>query len=263
VQHHRGHANAQAVAQWLRTSFPKARHLLVTGFSAGGVGATAHYPALRDALAPTGRASLLADSGPLFPAPLGADPVQFPSAPLHARIREVWGLDGPEGLLARMEGWAGYDPRDLGSIPGAIARRYPQDRFGYASFIADGTFPGFSYGAFDPAVPLAPDEPSRQALLLARWEQDIANWQRVLAEQPNVSYYFPYYRRFANSHCLTLVDFTGTGIEELGQWNLKPFLDNLMDHGPPRRMAETDRINDLLRPLGNGQQRLEWLSGLF
>jgi hypothetical protein len=263
VQHHRGHANAQAVAQWLRASLPQARHLLITGFSAGGVGATAHYPALRDALAPTGRAALLADSGPLFPAPLGADPAVYPSAPLHARIRSTWGLDDADGLLRRFEGWAAYDPRNLGSIPSAIAVRYPQDRFGYASFIADGTFPGFSYGSFDPAIPAAPDEPTRQALLLARWEQDLLNWQRVLAEHANVSYFLPYYRRFANSHCLTLVDFTGTGIEEVGAWDMKPFVYTLLDHGAPMRLAETDRINDLLRPLGNGQQRLEWLAGLF
>ncbi|RYI86056.1 MAG: hypothetical protein EON47_22800, partial [Acetobacteraceae bacterium] len=91
VQYHRGQANVRAAAAWLRTRLGRPEQLLITGFSAGGVGATANYIVLRDALAPTGRASLIADSGPLFPAPRGGTAAQYPSLPLHNRIRTAWG----------------------------------------------------------------------------------------------------------------------------------------------------------------------------
>jgi hypothetical protein len=263
VQHHKGQANVQAVAQWIRSQIRNPRHVLVTGFSAGGVGATANYVVLRDVIAPAGRMSLLADSGPMFPAPRGASPDRYPSILLHERIRSAWGLDGPAGLLAGFAGLAGYDAGDLGSIPTALALRYPQDRFAYMSFIADGTFSAFSYAKFHPEIAEAPDDATRKARLAALWDRDLDHWVRAMLPHPNVSYHLPYFRPFAGSHCLTLVDFSGTGIEEVGLWDIKPFIDNTLERGPPLRHVETDRVTDLLRPLGLGLQRLLRLSEVF
>jgi Pectinacetylesterase len=263
VQYHRGQANLRAAAAWIGSSL-RTRELLITGFSAGAVGATAGYPILRDAIAPSGKATLLADSGPLFSAPRQADPAAYPSLPLHQRIRTVWGLDTPEGLLATsLNALPGFSPDDLGSVPGALALRYPQDRFAYMSFIRDETFSAFSYAKFDPAVSAMADEASRLPLLLASWERDLNRWVETLQPHGNVSWHLPYFRNFAGSHCLTVVDFSGTGIEEVGLGSIQPFINNALDRGEPMRHVETDRLSDFLRPLGDGLRRLMGVLRLF
>ncbi len=263
VQYHRGQANLRAAAAWMGSSL-RTRELLITGFSAGAVGATAGYPILREGIAPSGNATLLSDSGPLFSAPRGADPADFPSAPLHARIREAWGLDAPGSLIpSSLAPLSGFNADDLGSVPAALALRYPQDRFAYMSFIHDATFSAFSYAKFDPGISAAPDEAARLPLLLARWERDLQRWTAAMQPYGNVSWHLPYFRNFAGSHCLTLVDFTGTGIEEVGLGDIHPFIDNALDRGPPLRHIETDRLSDLLRPLGEGLRRLLSVLRLF
>jgi Pectinacetylesterase len=266
VQHHHGLANVRAASAWVRDSF-RTRHLLVTGFSAGAVGATATWPVVRGTLAPSGHATLLADSGPLFPAPLGADPEVYPSTPLHTRIREAWGLDAPEGIVPTvLAALPGFRPDDLGSVSAALALQYPQDRFGYMSFQADATFAAFSYAGFDPALAAAAavaDDAARRARLLASWERDLEQWKQALAPHANVSWHLPFFRDFAGSHCLTLVDFSGTGIEEVDLGDIKPFVNNTIDRGPTMRNTETDRLSDLTRPLGDGLRRLLDLLKLF
>ncbi len=263
AQHHHGLANVRGAASWVRDSF-RTRHLLVTGFSAGAVGATATYPLVRNTLAPTGSATLLADSGPLFPAPAGADATVYPSTPLHTRIRSAWGLNEPTGIVNTvLAPLPGFNPQDLGSISAALALRYPQDRFGYMSFIADATFSAFSYAKFDAAVMAATDEAARRSLLLASWERDLAHWKLALAPYANVSWHLPFFRDFGGSHCLTLVDFSGTGIEEVGLADVNPFIDTTIDRGTTLRNEETDRLTDLTRPLGAALRRLMGVLKLF
>ncbi|TAJ70319.1 MAG: hypothetical protein EPO45_20465, partial [Sphingobium sp.] len=76
--HHRGMVNAKAVAAWMAKNLKQPEKLFLTGFSAGGVGSAALYPAFREALKPK-QMSLLADSGPLFNVPRNATPEQAPS----------------------------------------------------------------------------------------------------------------------------------------------------------------------------------------
>ena len=123
--------------------------MLLTGFSAGGVGSTVTYPLVRGILQPTGNATLLADSGPLMPAPRSGTARQYPSLPLHEKIRDAWGLDGPDGLVTRFAGvLSGFDVNDLGSVSGALALTYPGDRFGFMLFTRDTNFSAFSYEKF-------------------------------------------------------------------------------------------------------------------
>jgi acetyl esterase/lipase len=77
IQHHQGQVNIRAAMAWLRAHWGRPDNLLVGGFSAGGVGSTVNYQTVRQVLAPTGRSSLLADSGPLFSAP-AATPLSSP-----------------------------------------------------------------------------------------------------------------------------------------------------------------------------------------
>lgn len=263
VQFHRGQANVRGAAQWMRANMGRPAQLLLTGFSAGGVGSTATYPLMRDTLQPTGRASLLADSGPLFPAPRSSTPAQHPSLLLHNRIRAAWGLDAPGGMVTQFAVLPGFNTDDLGSITGALANRYPGDRFGYMVFELDGNFSRFSYEKFYTAISGAANEDARRAELYGRWFRDLTQWLPAINSFANVAYHVPFYRPFNDSHCLTIVDFSGTGIEERGINDLSAFVDNTLDRGTPMRNLETDWVSDFSRPVSFALQLLSVVLGLF
>jgi len=263
VQFHRGQANVRGAAQWIRANMGRPAQLLLTGFSAGGVGSTATYPLMRDTLQPTGRASLLADSGPLFPAPRSSTPAQHPSLLLHNRIRSAWGLDAPGGMVTQFAGLPGFNTDDLGSITGTLATRYPNDRFGYMVFELDGNFSSFSYEKFYTAISGAPNDDARRAELYGRWFRDISQWVPAINSFANVAYHVPFYRPFNDSHCLTIVDFSGTGIEERGINDLSAFVNNTLDRGTPMRNLETDWVSDFSRPVSFALQLLSVVLGLF
>ena len=263
VQFHRGQANVRGAAQWMRANMGRPAQLLLTGFSAGGVGSTATFPLMRDTLQPTGRASLLADSGPLFPAPRSSTPAQHPSLLLHNRIRTAWGLDAPGGMVTQFAVLPGFNTDDLGSITGALATRYPNDRFGYMVFELDGNFSRFSYEKFYTAISGAPNEDARRAELYGRWFRDISQWLPAINSFANVAYHVPFYRPFNDSHCLTIVDFSGTGIEERGINDLSAFVDNTLDRGTPMRNLETDWVSDFSRPVSFALTLLSVVLGLF
>ncbi len=262
VQHHRGQANVRAAAAWLRANLGRPDQLLITGFSAGGVGATANYGVLRDALAPTGRASLIADSGPLFPAPRGGTAAQYPSLPLHNRIRDAWGLDEPGALLSSFANWSGFDTNDLSTLNHALALRYPSDRFAYATFGADEIFSAFSYAKFDPAIAAATGS-AQLALLNQRWQQDIDQWLPTLAGRSNVSWYLPWYRNLIGSHCLSIIDYSNTGIEARGIASFGSFVDNTLDRGTPMRAREAANVADTKRPMSVAATLVSFFSTLF
>lgn len=263
VQFHRGQANVRGAAQWLRDNLGRPAQLLLTGYSAGGTGSTATYALVRDLLAPTGRSSLIADSGPLFNAPQSSNPAAHPSLPLHNRIRSAWGLDEPGGLITSFAGLAGFDTTNLGTVVPALASRYPQDRFGYAVFTADGNFSSFSYEKFFPDISGAPDEATRRQRLYARWIPDIVQWLPTLASQPNVAFHIPFYRPFNDSHCLTVVDWSGTAIEDQNVGDIGSFVDNTLDRGAPMRTIELDFVSDLSRPPSAALQLITTLLALL
>lgn len=250
VQYHAGQANIRAAADWLRRRHGRPAHLLMTGFSAGGVGATTNYAVVRDILAPKRKTTLLADSGPLFNAPRGGDPAVYPSLPLHETIRTAWGLDESGSLIPVLKAkMPALDENNMGSLAPTLARKYPKDRFGYMAYQEDMIFSGFSYTDFYDDISQAPNDNVRRARLNARWRQDLNGWLPLLASAPNVSYHIPFYRSFNDAHCLTIVDFSNTGIEEAGLMDLTPFINNALDRKPPLRTVEADQVSDLSRPM--------------
>ncbi|WP_374673342.1 pectin acetylesterase-family hydrolase [Ideonella sp.] len=264
VQYHAGQANVRAAADWMRRHLGRPDKLLLTGFSAGGVGATAQHAIVRDRLAPRGRTTLLADSGPLMSAPRGHTREQSPSLPLHERIRATWGLDAPGGLIPTLQArLPTLNPDDLGSLHGALARRYTQDRFGYMVFQEDGIFAGFSYLDFFPEIANEPDPKRRADLLNALWRQDLAHWLPTLDAEPNIQYHVPFFRDFNESHCLTIVDFSGTGIQEAGLATVEPFINSALDRKPPLRTVEQDQLSDLGQPLSLALEILAIVLELF
>lgn len=249
VEFHRGQANVRAAAAWLRAHQGQPDNLLLTGFSAGGVGSTTTYALMRDTLAPKKSSQLLADSGPLFEAPR-SDPLHSPSLPLHNKIRDAWGLDRPEGLITAYGSMPGFDNDNLGSVTPALAIRYPQDRFGYLLFQQDGNFSAFSYSKFFPHAVNPPGHANQNLLMHEFWSHDIDNWMPVLASQPNIGYHIAFYRNFNESHCLTIVDWSGTGIQEVGLQTIAPFVDNILQRdAAPLRNYETDHVSDYTQPL--------------
>lgn len=240
--YHRGAVNAKAVATWMAKNMKQPEHLMLTGFSAGGVGSAALYPAFRETLAPK-KMALLSDSGPLFDVPKTATPAQAPSVLLHNKIRTVWGLDGPQGLVTELiDKYPQAGSADnLGSITAGLGKIFPKDRIGYANFQEDTNFSAFSYQKFYPEIANAPDEATRLKLLNQKWRQELTPWVAQMETQPNIGYYIPNKRELNGSHCLTIVTFGGTSIVERGLSSVKSFVDNLLDGtGPVMRAWESN-----------------------
>lgn len=258
---HRGHVNAQQVAKWVAANLPS-DDLLVSGFSAGSTGATANYAMVRDTVRPA-RSSMLNDAGPLFPAPQSSTAAQHPSLPLHNRIREAWGFDRPQGILSNLLArYPGMDAvrTDLGALNNALARQYPQDRFGYAVMQQDGVFSAFSYRLFNPDIAAISDTKTRDAAYNRLWRKDLANWTAQLDQSPNIGYYVPLFRPLIKSHTLTTLDYAGTAIEDQGYRSIETFIQNTLDRSkPPIRAVERDQVSDYFRPADG----IQWLIYLF
>ena len=229
------------MARWLGANMRRPQNLLITGFSAGGAGATANYAYVREQMKPL-RSALLSDSGPLFNVPRQASPTEAPSAPLHATIREAWGLDGPDGLIARLmaryPGVAG-DPDNLSSLNTAIANVFPQDRIGYSLTRSDALFAAFAYDHFHPDIQAGATMAERDARRLSRWRQEVDAWAAPLRTHANIGLYIPYRRdNVLKSHTTTMVTFNDTGIPEAGTRSVTDFIDNLIDGQGPVMKAE-------------------------
>jgi hypothetical protein len=239
--HHRGAVNAQAVAHWMAAHMTTPTHLLLTGFSAGGVGSTANYPAFRSTIKPK-KMALLADAGPLFDVPRNATPEQAPSVLLHNKIRQAWGLDGPAGLFKQ---WVtqyplAVDANNLGSLTNGIGKIFPGDRIGYTLFQEDSIFSAYSYQPFYPEIAAAATLAERQAMLNVKWRQEIQPWLASMASS-NVGYYIPNKRVINGSHCTTIVTFGGSSIVEKGFRSVGVFVNNLLDgEGPVMRAYENN-----------------------
>ncbi len=242
--YHRGGVNAKAVTAWMAANMPKPEVLLLTGFSAGGTGSTANFPQMRTTLGAK-NAALLADSGPLFWAPRSSSPEESPSLPLHNKIREVWGLDGPNGIVTDLI--AKYpsagDVNNLGSLAGGLNKIFPNDRLGYALFQEDGVYSAFSYEKFFSDISQAATPEDRLANLNRRWRQDIGNLVSHLPSSPNLGYYVPNYRQINMSHCLTIVTFGDTGIKEQNLQDVGTFVDNLLDFSGKKPVIRALEIN--------------------
>ena len=262
VYYHRGYKNAKALGAWMAANMPKPEHLLVSGSSAGGVGATANYGVLRLALNP-GKSALAADSGPLFPAPQSGTSAQYPSLPLQNKVRSLWGVDRPDGVATELISQfpqAG-DVSDLSTLNSGLPKVFPKDRFGYMAFQEDGIFSAFSYNSFYPEIAALTGK-DKDAAINVLWRRDLNNWVSQLRTASNTGYYLPVWRPFIKSHTLVTLDFTGTGIEEAGHKSVVDFYNNLVDETKPLlRVIEQDQQGDRNRVLSVNP--IQWLVALF
>ncbi|MEY2839237.1 MAG: hypothetical protein RJB60_1536 [Pseudomonadota bacterium] len=258
---HKGAVNVEGVAKWMAANLKQPDHLLLTGFSAGGVGSAANYPMMRNIVKPK-KMALLADSGPLFSVPRNASPEQAPSVLLHNKIRDVWGLDGETGLVTKLikQYPQAGSVDNLGTLSTGLGKIFPQDRIGYAVFQEDTNFSAFSYQKFYPEIANAATNEDRLKLLNVKWRQEIKPWMSMLDTQANVGYYIPNKRDINGSHCLTIVTFGGTSIVEKKLNSVEVFLNDLLDGKGPlirafeanpttQRVLLSDKFADWLAPL--------------
>ena len=73
----------------------------------------------------------------------------------------------------------------------------------------------------------------------------------------------PYFRNVNDSHCLTIIDFSGTGIEAAGIASVGSFVDNALDRGPPMRTVEPENSADFTQPLSKFIQLFKLLGRLL
>ena len=158
------------------------------------------------------------------------------------RLDFAWGLDGPDGLIARLmaryPGVAG-DPDNLSSLNTAIANVFPQDRIGYSLTRSDALFAAFAYDHFHPDIQAGATMAERDARRLSRWRQEVDAWAAPLRTHANIGLYIPYRRdNVLKSHTTTMVTFNDTGIPEAGTRSVTDFIDNLIDGQGPVMKAE-------------------------
>jgi hypothetical protein len=215
--HHNGHANTTAVVSWLDANFTHIPKLLVTGCSAGGVGALVNYHFLRNGLRGVDKGYLLDDSGPIFPSASN-------SGPMHAKIREAWNLGSISGELP-----AGYTLDDMGTINTALADEFPDDRLATTYFQRDYNFSLYSYERFYADL--------TKAEIHRMWAEDTLKLTSLYATRPNLHYFLPYFREVNSSHCTTLFHFVGSDIEER-QMTLRQWVNDFVDDKPIESMIE-------------------------
>jgi hypothetical protein len=189
---HNGFNNTVAAANFLHGRFPTINKLLVTGFSAGGVGTATQYYTMRRTLNPT-KGYSLNDSGPLFPAPNSS----YKSWLLHKKIESSWNL---ASVYSQMP--SSFNPADFGTATKALATTFPNDQHAYTGYSSDYNFSRFSYERFYPGI--------TKDGILANWRADQANFVTEMKKYNNFSYHIPWHRPINDSHCSTIITFVGS-----------------------------------------------------
>ena len=225
--HHNGFKNMRAVTAWLRENMQQPTRMMMTGCSAGGTGSLVNYHLMRRDLSPTSRAYLLNDSGPIYHARMGSDQ---PSVPLHTKIKEAWGLDKVIDTVGA--DISGFDRDDLGTVNGALAMHWPEDRMAHVQFMKDLNYSSYSYERFYDEINHEPDKLKKWAKIHEKWDKDARNLASSLDEYANFAYYLPQFRDLNESHCATIVEFHGGDIQTQGM-ELSQFIDDLVDDRKP------------------------------
>lgn len=200
--HHGGHAAVQQVVSWIDAEFTHVPKLLVTGCSAGGVGALVNYRFLRNNIRAVEKGYLINDSGPVFPS-------SGFSGPMHSMIRSAWNLDSLSSVMPE-----GFTLENMGSINTALADEFPNDRLSATFFRRDYNFSLYSYERFYNFPP--------KEEILRMWEADTQLLVGEYETRENLSYFIPYFRDINDSHCTTVLNFAGSDIQAqdmtLAQW---------------------------------------------
>lgn len=224
--HHNGHNNVIAATDWMATQFPGTDRLFVTGCSAGGAGSLINYHFFRSRI-DAQRGYLMDDSGPIFPS--GGW-----SSKLHDKIRSSWNVDSVFSELP-----PGYEiDDDFGVLNTHLAALYPDDRLSTVFFQRDFNYSRYSYERFYPDM--------TKEKILEYWAEDTDLMTALYDPHPNMAYYLPYWRSLNTSHCVSIISYLDTEIEEQGV-DLGDFIETLLDDDKPlvsyRESVQPDEDN--------------------
>jgi hypothetical protein len=241
---HLGHANTLAVVDWIKQKFDNVPKLLVTGYSAGGIGALQNYLTIREALPGVQCGYLLNDSGPAFHS-------DGPSMQVQMATRAAWGVDA---LLDELEGQLPIAEikADAARLNTALADKYPADRLSMTVYEMDLNYSLYSYERFFPGI--------SEAEVHSNWSQELDRLLETFETRANLGYYVPYFRNDNCSHCVTIpplahdtatilaTPWLGTDIAEDGL-NLRDYIERLLDPDQPlRNYRETPQPSEAFTP---------------
>lgn len=189
--HHVGHANTMALIDWMTEKFTTIPKLFVTGCSAGGAGSIINYHFIRKGLGAAVQCGyMMDDSGPIFHS-------DGPSKQLHEKIRAAWNIDPVmDSLRPVNQTGAAQIKTDFGLINTYLAEEFPKDRLSLVLYQMDLNYSLYSYQRFFPG--------STEADIHAKWSQDIDAIIPQYAAEPNMAYYFPFFREDNCSHCVSI-----------------------------------------------------------
>ena len=215
---HFGAINVEKSIAYLKERYQKPKEMMITGCSAGGTGALGNYHFFRRELQPE-KSALLADSGPIFPAPGRGN--QYP---LQKKIKQAWGLSY---VIDRLT--SDFDDliytSDFGIINKELAKKYPQDIIAATLFKRDLKFSTYSYADF---YDLDDKNPRDKERILKLWAEDIENLTAQYDTMENLVYYIPYMRNIFDSHCTTLLTYAGTEVQKSGV-KLDDFINDILE----------------------------------
>lgn len=237
---HKGMRNIHSVLSWAKNNLERPAQLLVTGRSAGGLGATINYAATRADLAPSFRSYLINDAGPVFLAPKKGDATKYPSVFLHNKVKEAIRFNkGPGKYLKTLV--PGFKSNNLGSIYKGLADLDPNDRHGFVIFQKDRTIPAFSYSLFGDK----PDTEEQNSLLM----KDINRLAKKLDKMPNFGYFLLNHRAVAKSHMAAISYLHSRADIQEQNLDVSHFYSSILsDNGSVMQAREYDMESDYNRP---------------
>jgi Pectinacetylesterase len=227
---HVGHDNTTAIIDWAKPRFSDIPKLLVTGYSAGGIGGLQNYHYIRKGLPGAQCGYLLNDSGPLFHS-------AGPSQDVQTTTRLAWDVDSQLDELARELSVPAEELKaDLALLNTALADHYPRDRLALTVYEMDLNYSLYSYERFFPGI--------SESEVHAKWSEELSLLLLTYETRSNLGYYVPYFRHDNCSHCVSIppvahdnatilaTPWLGTDIEAEGI-NLRDFIERLLDAARP------------------------------
>lgn len=234
VVHHKGAINMLQVSAWLRNNLQAPKQFMLTGYSAGGVGANSLYFAARK-LFDVKHGYMLNDGGPIWFADKNGSLEQNPTKALYSTALKPWGMsrkliDNNGTRISALDWYQtqmpGFDKNNMGSLNNAMANAFPQDRFALMTFQEDYIFSSFIYRRFLPDTNVS-DAKQRKANTFKYWQHDIKTFTQSLTAN-NYGYYFPATRSFLYAHTLSGKPDKTADIQEQGL-SFNSFMKNVTE----------------------------------
>lgn len=107
-------------------------------------------------------------------------------------------------------------------------------------FKRDANYSAYSYARF---WDLDEGNPAHKEQIHTMWAEDVANMVEQYEQADNLHYYIPYMRKTTESHCTTIINWTGTEIENTGV-EVGDYIDDLLDGGSVTSYEEGDNPSD-------------------